>query len=798
MREVVVKVTQLLAGMGLKVTQRGTQAKVLTDRVTHKPFSVNIPYLPDNASKELILAIQGFIDHEVAHILETDFSVHGRIDIEEKKGRPHLRIMWNALEDTFIERAMSKRFSGSGYNLEQLHKFFIAEITKPALDKAVAAGDWNSAFAILLVPAFRAWAGQRPFIEFFKETGYFEHPELANAWNRLKPFEPRLPKLASTADCYDLAIEIDDALKAPKKAAPPPPPPPPAPPEPPEEEPENEPSGANGGEGETPEDEGKGAGNEDAEPEDKEGEDDEPSAGDEAGDESALGDEQEEDADDADAEGDEAGGEPAAEDDEPGEGASGDDEEGEPEDSGEPGDGASAAGDEADADPNADGEDAGAGAPEGDGDDQEGDQADDESGEVGAAGADDDDGEDEPGEGDREADEPGDDADGESAGGSESDEGEGSDGEAGAPGAADGADADEAEEAPLSTPNDEEVEGAHGNEDPDQGGPVVLVTCRESDFEEALAAQIGKEAKEAALASPYRIYTTDFDVVEPFPTDMRVYRDAWLTELDDRTRQSVGVMQRDIERMMQARSQVQKVPGFRTGRLHQAGLHRLVAGDDRVFRRLHENKSKDVAVGLLIDNSGSMDGSKMRTAMQSGYALSSTLERVAIKHEVLGFTTKWNPYGPEIREAQEAARKEGVPFTRYEPLYMPIYKGFDERMTSEVKRRFAAAPFQDFLANNVDGECVERAAWRLLQRPEKRKVLLVLSDGNPAADGDMRALRAHLKLTVDAVEKKGIETIGIGIEDDAPRHYYKKFVLLEDAASLPKAVMGELRKILLA
>ncbi len=53
---------------------------------------------------------------------------------------------------------------------------------------------------------------------------------------------------------------------------------------------------------------------------------------------------------------------------------------------------------------------------------------------------------------------------------------------------------------------------------------------------------------------------------------------------------------------------------------------------------------------------------------------------------------------------------------------MPVYKGFDERLTSEVKRRFAAAPNQDFMGSNVDGESVEMAAWRLLRRKETRKV----------------------------------------------------------------------------
>jgi cobalamin biosynthesis protein CobT len=318
------------------------------------------------------------------------------------------------------------------------------------------------------------------------------------------------------------------------------------------------------------------------------------------------------------------------------------------------------------------------------------------------------------------------------------------------------------------------------------------------DYDDAIAAKIGEEARDMTGTAPYRIYTKDFDTIEPFPVEMAAYQDDWLTRLDDRTRQSVGVMQKEIQRMMAARSQCVNVPGFRSGRLHTAGLHRLAAGDDRVFRRLHVNESKDVAVELLIDNSGSMQGIKMETAMEAGYALSTTLERVGIQHEVIGFTTKWHPWAPEIQEARQAAVDSGIPYTRYEPIYMPVYKGFDERLTSEVKRRFAAAPHQDFMGSNVDGESLEMAAYRLLRRKETRKVLLVLSDGKPIADGDVKALRRHLKDTVKAVEARGIETVGIGILTDAPRHYFPKFALLNNAAELPKCVMGELKRILLS
>ena len=67
-RQAIVKVTQMLAGQKIKVTQQGADAFVTWDK-RGKPLRVNVPYLPDNASSDLIAAVQGFLDHEVAHIL---------------------------------------------------------------------------------------------------------------------------------------------------------------------------------------------------------------------------------------------------------------------------------------------------------------------------------------------------------------------------------------------------------------------------------------------------------------------------------------------------------------------------------------------------------------------------------------------------------------------------------------------------------------------------------------------------------------------------------------------------------
>ena len=112
-RESVSKVVHLLSGKRVPVTQKGSRAFVQTDPETLAPIKVNIPVIEDSATNVMLDAIQGFIDHEVAHILFTDDAV----GVAANQESAALGRYWNIVEDTFIERRMSKEFLGAGHNL---------------------------------------------------------------------------------------------------------------------------------------------------------------------------------------------------------------------------------------------------------------------------------------------------------------------------------------------------------------------------------------------------------------------------------------------------------------------------------------------------------------------------------------------------------------------------------------------------------------------------------------------------------------------------------------------------------
>lgn len=761
LRAAIVKVTHMLTGQGLKVTQRGMDAYVRADH-NGKPILVNIPYLPDNADESLILAIAGFLDHEIAHIFFSDFKASKKFGQEVGEAAHSL---FNIVEDSYIERAMAKKLPGTAFNLDLLHEFFLAKLTKPALEKV--AGKLADEIAVLMPVFVRSWAGQKAFQRYLEETKIAERPDIAMFLKRVPPaLITRFPRINSTAESIEVTRQLMDALI--KE-----PPPPSSKPSKEKDKsgkgsPEN---GGSSGETEEPtksdpsEDSGpeEGAGekpekNEKPEKKEKGGEDkkpkkeeEKPESDDEEDDADAEseGDEPEDEEDDSKEDDTDDKGEEPKEDGDEGEEAEGDDSE-------EDGDGGS------DQDDTEDGEDA-----------DEGDDADDET------------------DGDE---------DGEGAGDGSSDEDGDEEGGSSGKGSGEGDEEGDGAGLPDEMESDDEEGGAHAP--PTETGRSVMSSIKEikeTDFEKAISDTLSKSAAVAAMSSDYVIYTNEFDVIEEGRISYSL-DDSAIAKIDDQTSHMIGKMQKDIERMMAAQSQVVKVPGYRSGRLHTAGLHRLMAGDDRVFRRKFENASKDTAVGLLIDNSGSMGGgysrgsdSKFAVAMKAGYALAQTLDRVGITSECMGFTTTY------LRTSIPST--PGVSYARIEPLYMPIFKKFSERFTPTVRKRFASAIFANTvdLRNNVDGECVAIAARRLLTRKEKRKVLLVLSDGQPSCSSyNPFGLREHLRRTVEDVTKMGVETIGIGIMDDSVKHYYPRHLVLHRVEDLPACVMGELRRILIA
>jgi len=232
------------------------------------------------------------------------------------------------------------------------------------------------------------------------------------------------------------------------------------------------------------------------------------------------------------------------------------------------------------------------------------------------------------------------------------------------------------------------------------------------------------------------------------------------------------------------------------GILDAARLARVVANPvlPLSFKREREADFRDTVVTLLIDNSGSMRGRPITIAALSADILARTLERCAVKVEILGFTTKaWK--GGQSREDWVRAGKPPNP-GRLNDLRHIIYKAADAPWR-RARRNLGLMLREGILKENIDGEALRWAHDRLLARSESRRVLMVISDGAPVDDSTLSSnsgsyLERDLRETIADIENRSpINLVAIGIGHDVTR-YYRRAVTIVDVDRLGDTMLNEL------
>ena len=215
------------------------------------------------------------------------------------------------------------------------------------------------------------------------------------------------------------------------------------------------------------------------------------------------------------------------------------------------------------------------------------------------------------------------------------------------------------------------------------------------------------------------------------------------------------------------------------------------------YKRERETDFRDTVVTLLIDNSGSMRGRPITVAAMCGDILARTLERCAVKVEVLGFTTRaWK--GGHSRERWVAEGKPRNP-GRLNDLRHIIYKSADAPWR-RARKNLGLMLREGLLKENIDGEALLWAYRRLVSRPEHRRILMVISDGAPVDDSTLSVnpgnyLEKHLREVIREIEgRDAVELIAIGIGHDVTR-YYRRAVTIVDAEELGGTVMKKLAEL---
>ena len=301
----------------------------------------------------------------------------------------------------------------------------------------------------------------------------------------------------------------------------------------------------------------------------------------------------------------------------------------------------------------------------------------------------------------------------------------------------------------------------------------------------------------------YRAYTRSFDEEISAEDLCDVEELSRLRQqLDQQLQNLQGVVSRLANRL-QRRLMAQQTRAWEfdleEGMLDAGRLARVVVNpmQSLSYKRERDTDFRDTVVTLLIDNSGSMRGRPITVAAMCGDILARTLERCAVKVEILGFTTRaWK--GGQSRDRWVHDGKPRNP-GRLNDLRHIIYKSADAPWR-RARRNLGLMLREGLLKENIDGEALLWAYRRLLNRPEHRRILMVISDGAPVDDSTLSInpgnfLERHLRDVIRDIESRDtVELIAIGIGHDVTR-YYRRAVTIVDAEELGGTMMQKLSEL---
>jgi cobaltochelatase CobT len=298
----------------------------------------------------------------------------------------------------------------------------------------------------------------------------------------------------------------------------------------------------------------------------------------------------------------------------------------------------------------------------------------------------------------------------------------------------------------------------------------------------------------------YTVYSTNYDeeiaaeeLAEPVELErLRAYLDQQLEPLKGAVSRLANKLQRRLQAQQNRSWEFDREEGI----LDAGRLARVVANPTTPlsFKVEKDMEFRDTVVTLLLDNSGSMRGRPISIAAICADVLSKTLERCQVKVEILGFTTRaWK--GGQSRETWLNEGRPQLP-GRLNDLRHIIYKNADAPMR-RTRNNLGLMMKEGLLKENIDGEALEWAHRRIVNRREQRKILMVISDGAPVDDSTLSVnpanyLEKHLRDVIAMVEKrKQVELLAIGIGHDVTR-YYDRAVTITDADQLAGAMTEQL------
>ena len=270
---------------------------------------------------------------------------------------------------------------------------------------------------------------------------------------------------------------------------------------------------------------------------------------------------------------------------------------------------------------------------------------------------------------------------------------------------------------------DAQPEGSADDSDNDEGegqgkGFTPTLRYNKDEAKEALVQQIVSE-----IQSQEECPTNSFFTEKVNSYELRYGRSEDLNS--DRVDNLFGAVKNDVIRAkrgleiaLQARNDVDMQSGAMRGRLDSKRLVQAVSGSPYVYRNRKDGKEMDTTVSFLVDTSGSMTADDMFQATKTAYTLCKACESVGCRTEILAFP------GSGSGKLYESNKTGEIVFDK-----IKVVKTFNERVDATTARERLAFLSHHSFGYTPIAEAVTITLTRLSKDLSKKKVLIVLTDG---------------------------------------------------------------------
>lgn len=310
-------------------------------------------------------------------------------------------------------------------------------------------------------------------------------------------------------------------------------------------------------------------------------------------------------------------------------------------------------------------------------------------------------------------------------------------------------------------------------------GAFSLFVDTSDECDEVPVAPSGNSRILADAEQRYRVFTSAYDREVEVSTLVRArLLKEHRQRLDDRVADqglNVPGLARELKALLAEPNRNGWDGGQEAGLVDGRSLTQLVTSptERRLFRTARVEPVADCLVTLLVDCSGSMKQHNESVAVIVD-VLSRALDIAGVGNEVLGFTTgAWNG-GRAVRDWRRAGRPRHP--GRLNELHHLVFKSADVPWR-RARHAIAGLLKEDLYREGVDGEAVSWACDRMQQRTERRRMLVVISDGSPmdaatSLANDPHYLDHHLRQVVAREEARGSARIyGLGVGLDLSPYY---------------------------